>query len=123
MVGVFVVLLIAIAALYTALLKMDLWSYLVFAVVSVVALAIGHLLGPEDPQEKTALAVECGVRHPALALAIGAANFSRERALPVLLPCVITFIVVATIYLSWRGRRLTGGKPGDTSAAPEQARA
>jgi predicted Na+-dependent transporter len=105
------------------MIKMDAWSYFVFAVVSAVALAIGHLVGPDDPQEKTALAVECGVRHPALALAIGGANFTPQKALPVLVPCVITFIVVATIYLTWRGKTLAGGKPGKTPAAPERASA
>jgi BASS family bile acid:Na+ symporter len=99
-----VVLLFVVAALYPALLAMDAWSYLVFAVVSAVSLAIGHWLGPKDPRERTSLAVECGVRHPALALTIGAANFSRAKALFVLVPCVLTFIAVATLYLAWRGR-------------------
>jgi BASS family bile acid:Na+ symporter len=117
------VLVIAVLAIFPAMIKMDAWSYLVFAVVSAVALAIGHLVGPENPHEKTALAVECGVRHPALALAIGGANFTPEKAMPVLLPCVITFIVMATLYLTWRGKSLAGGKPGKTPAAPEQASA
>jgi predicted Na+-dependent transporter len=117
------VLVIAVLAIFPAMIKMDAWSYFVFAVVSAVALTIGHLVGPEDPHEKTALAVECGVRHPALALAIGGANFTPEKAMPVLLPCVITFIVMATLYLTWRGKTLAGGKPGKTPAAPEQASA
>jgi BASS family bile acid:Na+ symporter len=116
-------LVILVLAIFPAMIKMDAWSYFVFAVVSAVALAIGHLVGPDDPQEKTALAVECGVRHPALALAIGGANFTPQKALPVLVPCVITFIVVATIYLTWRGKTLAGGKPGKTPAAPERASA
>jgi predicted Na+-dependent transporter len=112
-----VVVLFATAAVYPALLKMDLWSYVVIAVVCVVALSLGHWLGPHDATEKTALAVECAVRHPALALAIGAANFSRERALLVLVPCVVTFVVVATIYLAWRGRSVPRGRAGHTPAA------
>jgi bile acid:Na+ symporter, BASS family len=86
------------------LLAMDAWSYLVMASVSAAALAVGHVLGPPNPHERTTLAVECGVRHPALALAIGASNFGLQRALPVLIPCVITFVVIATVYLSLRGR-------------------
>ena len=78
-----------------------------------MALAIGHLLGPNDPHEKTTLAVECGVRHPVLALTIAAANFSPQKALPVLVPCVLAFIVVAMVYLFWRGRT---GKPAGTDA-------
>ena len=104
--GLLAVLLFAAAAFFPALLAMDAWSYAVIAAVGAAALAIGHALGPPDPREKTILAVECGVRHPALALTIAAANFTPEKALPVLIPCVIAFIVVAMVYLSWRGRSL-----------------
>lgn len=103
-VGLVVVVLFALVAFYPALRNMDPWSYLVIAVVSAVALAIGHLLGPHDPHEKTILAVECGVRHPVLALTIATANFSPQKALPVLIPCVLTFIAIAMVYLFWRGR-------------------
>ena len=117
-----VAVLIALLVILPAMWKMDPWSYLVFLVVCVVALAIGHWLGPEDPNEKTALAVECAVRHPGLAITIGAANYGMAKALPVLLPCTMTFIIVTTIYLKWRAKSLAGGKPGNT-AAPEQASA
>jgi hypothetical protein len=72
--------------------------------VPAVAVSIGHLTGPRDPHKKTSLAVECGVRHPVLALTIPVANFGRPEALPVLVPCVLTFIAVAMVYLFWRGR-------------------
>lgn len=106
-IGVLVVLVVVLAALYPALLSLDGWSYLVIATVAATALAIGHLLGPQDPREKTILAVECAARHPALALTIAAANFTLEKALPVLLPCVIAFVAVAMVYLLSRGRSLT----------------
>jgi len=105
--GMFVVVLFALGAVFPVLFAMDAWSYLVIASVSAAALAAGHVLGPRDPHERTTLAVECGVRHPGLALAIGASNFGLQRALPVLLPCVITTIVIATIYLSSRRRVMT----------------
>lgn len=104
MIGLLVVVLFALVSLYPALLDMDGRSYLVIAAVSAAALAIGHLSGPKDPREKTILAVECGVRHPALAFNIGAASLGRPEALPVLLPCVLTFIAVAIVYMIWRGR-------------------
>jgi len=110
MIGVGLVVLVVLMALYPALLKMDPWSYLVIVTVSVVAIGIGHLVGPKDASEKTTLAVECGVRHPMLALTIAAANFTPQKALPVLVPCVITSAVVATIYLVLRGRRQRSGK-------------
>ena len=55
---------------------------------------------------------QCGVRHPVLAITIAGANFTPQKALPVLVPCVITFIVVAMVYLFWRGRGLAAGKAG-----------
>ena len=103
-VGLAVVVLFALAALYPALLKMDAWSYLVIAAVSMAGLAIGHWSGSQDPQEKTILAVECGVRHPALALTIAVASFGRSEALPVLIPSIATFIAIAMVYLIWRGK-------------------
>jgi BASS family bile acid:Na+ symporter len=115
--GLVVVVLFALIALYPALLKVDLRSYLFIALVSATALAIGHLLGPHDSHEKTALAVECAVRHPLLAISIAAANFSPQKVLPVLVPCVITFIVVAMVYLFFRGRSLGAGKLAGTGAA------
>lgn len=105
-IGLFVVVLFAAVALYPALLNMDMWSYCIIAVVSVVALGIGHLFGPSDPREKTDVAVECGVRHPMLALAIAGATLSPEKAMAVLVPCIIIFIVIATIYLTWRGKTI-----------------
>jgi len=103
-IGLLLVVVAALAALYPVLLNTDVRSYLVIAAVSVAALAIGHLLGPSDPGEKTALAVECGVRHPVLALAIAGANFSPQKALPILVPCIVTFIAIAMIYMSLRGK-------------------
>jgi BASS family bile acid:Na+ symporter len=116
-VGLALVVLVAVVALYPMLLKTDLRSYLVMAAVGAAALAIGHLLGPADSAERTALAVECGVRHPVLALTIGAANFSLERALPVLLPSVLTFILVAIAYLLIRARTTAAIKPGSAGSA------
>jgi len=104
--GVIAVLPLVLLAFYPSLVKMDLWSYVVIAAVSVAGLTIGHVSGPPSPGEKTALAIECGVRHPSLALTIGAANFGAEKALPALVPCVLTFVAIATVYLLVRRRSL-----------------
>jgi len=58
---------------------MDAYSYLVIVLVSATALAIGHWLGATEPSETTFVAVECGVRHPVMALTIGIGNFSGQR--------------------------------------------
>jgi BASS family bile acid:Na+ symporter len=103
--GLLVVLIAILAALYPVLFRMDAWSYGVIATVAIAALAIGHLMvGSQYAEKKTVLAVECAVRHPGLAVAIGTANFTPQEALPVLLPCILVFIGIATAYLFWRGR-------------------
>src|SRR5688572_21123755 len=103
-VGLLVVVIAILAAFYPTLLNMDAWSYAVIAAVCVAGLAIGHLLGPQNDRQRTVLAIECAVRHPGLAIAIAVTNFTPQQALPVLVPCILTFIGLATVYLVWRGR-------------------
>jgi BASS family bile acid:Na+ symporter len=103
-IGLLVIVIAILAALYRTLLSMDGWSYLVIAIVCLAALAIGHWIGSSKPEERTILAVECAVRHPGLAVAIGSSNFTPQQALPVLVPCIVSFILIGTAYLFWRGR-------------------
>lgn len=108
-IGILVVAVAAIAALYPTLLKMDAWSYVVIGLVSMTGLALGHFFGPSIASEKTILAVECGVRHPVLALTIAGSNYSPQQALPVMAPCIISFIVIAMLYMTWRGKLASRG--------------
>ena len=106
-IGNIIVLLFVVAVFYPALSNMDAWSYLVIVLVSAAALAIGHFFGPGDASERTALAVECGVRHPVLALTIASGNFGKEQSIPILVPCVVTFIAMAVAYMIWRDKTRT----------------
>jgi len=106
-----ILVLFVVAMTYGLLLKMDLWSYFVMAIVVTVSIAIGHWLGPPDAEERTTLAIESAARHPGLAMTIAALNFSPQKALPVLVPYLVVFMVVTTIYLQWRKRR--GNKESD----------
>jgi BASS family bile acid:Na+ symporter len=118
-IGVLVVVLFAAVAFVPWLLQMDLPSYLIMVVVCGVALAIGYFVGPSDPHERTSLSVECAVRHPALAITIAASNFTPQKALPVMVPCVLTFMIVAMIFLVWQKKRLTAGSAA-SYPAPRQ---
>lgn len=102
--------LFVVAITFGLVMKMDLWSYLVMAVVVTVSIAIGHWLGPRDAEEQTTLAMESAARHPGLAMTIAALNFSPQKALPVLVPYLVVYMVVTTVYLEWRKRR-----PADTN--------
>lgn len=104
-IGLLAVVVALVGVLYRALLSMDAWSYGVIAAVAVAALAIGHLMiGSQYSEKRTVLAVECAVRHPGLAIAIGTSNFTAQETLPVLVPCIVTFMVIANAYLFWRAR-------------------
>jgi bile acid:Na+ symporter, BASS family len=108
-IGLLLVVIAIAGVLYTALLAMDGWSYVVIAVVAVAALAIGHvMIGSQYGDKRTVLAVECAVRHPGLAIAIGTTNFTAQETLPVLVPCIVTFMVIANVYLFVRSRNTDG---------------
>jgi BASS family bile acid:Na+ symporter len=97
-----------VALTYDLLLRMNPRSYLVMAMVVVISIGIGHALGPRDPQERTTLAIESAARHPGLALTIASLNFSPDKALPVLVPYMVVFMVFTTIYLRWRKQHIPG---------------
>jgi BASS family bile acid:Na+ symporter len=104
-IGLLVVVIAIVGVLYRALLRMDAWSYGVIAAVALAALAIGHfMIGSQYPEKRTVLAVECAVRHPGLAIAIGTTNFTAQETLPVLVPCIVTFMIIANTYLFLRAR-------------------
>jgi BASS family bile acid:Na+ symporter len=105
-IGLLLVVIALVGVLFRALLGMDAWSYGVIAAVAVAALAIGHLsIGAQYAEKRTVLAVECAVRHPGLAIAIGTTNFTAQQTLPVLVPCIVTFMVIANVYLLLQSRQ------------------
>ena len=91
------------------LLKMDIWSYVVMTIFIIVNIGLGHVLGPRDAQERTTLAMESGARNFGLAMTIAVLNFTAERALPVLIPYIILFVVISTLYLKWRAKQTSTG--------------
>ena len=108
--GVVIVLLVAMAAWVPRFLDMTLYSYLVMAVVSGTALAIGHVLGPANAYQRTTLAVESCVRHPGLALTIAGANFTPEKAVPIIVPAVLVCALIVRGYLI--RRKISTAAPG-----------
>jgi len=79
-------------------------------VIFVVAgLAIGHLLGGPDPDHSMVLALSAACRHPAIALAIAAANFPNLRFGAIILLYVLVNGVAAIPYLTWQKRRKQQG--------------
>jgi bile acid:Na+ symporter, BASS family len=86
---------------------------------AVAGLAIGHLLGGPEADNRRVLALATAARHPAVALAIAHANFPGQTlaATAVFLYLILSGILSA-VYLSWIKRRV-GPEPSDAGAAVE----
>ena len=108
-IGLLVMVVLVLIKTSSLLLKMDAWSYVVMTIFIIVNFVLGHVLGPRDAQERTTLAMESGARNFGLAMTIGVLNFSAERALAVLIPYIILFGVISTLYLKWRARQTAPG--------------
>lgn len=80
------------------LFQLDLRSYMAMALTVVAALAIGHGLITTDPGERVPLALECATRHPGLVLLIATQNFPQSRPAAVLLPYLLVFLLLSTLY-------------------------
>jgi bile acid:Na+ symporter, BASS family len=74
-----------------------------------VGLAVGHLLGGPDPEDRTVLALATATRHPGVALVIASGNFPGEKLVA---PALILYLIVGAIasvpYVKWRKHRHQG---------------
>jgi BASS family bile acid:Na+ symporter len=72
---------------------------------TLIGVAVGHLLGGPNPDNRTVLALATGTRHPGIALAIASINFPDEKAvMVVVLYHLIIAAIVALPYVGWRKR-------------------
>jgi len=80
-------------------------TVLAFAIFSVAGLAVGHVLGSPEADDRTVLAMATSIRHPGVALAIAAANFPDPKVLmAAVLLFLLTSVVVSIPYVAWRKR-------------------
>jgi BASS family bile acid:Na+ symporter len=88
------------------------WPFLAtLAVMTCGALAIGHLTGGPDPEDRTALAVCCATRHVGIAVLV-AASVPGPRTAVLVAANIVVSAVVSIPYLRWRRRAaLTDGEP------------
>jgi BASS family bile acid:Na+ symporter len=72
-------------------------------------LALGHLLGGPDPEDRAVLALATATRHPGVAMVIASGNFPGEKLVA---PALLLYLIMATIasipYLKWLKRRHQG---------------
>jgi bile acid:Na+ symporter, BASS family len=78
------------------------------AVVAFIAvgLAVGHLIGGPDSDNRTVLALATATRHPGVALAIAAGTFPGEKLVgPALMLYLIVGAIATAPYVMWRKRQ------------------
>jgi BASS family bile acid:Na+ symporter len=77
---------------------------LAVVIVTMLALAVGHLLGGPEPGTRTATAISSAARNPGLALLVVTIN----AASPAITRAVLAYFVVAAVtlipYVNWRRR-------------------
>jgi BASS family bile acid:Na+ symporter len=76
-------------------------SLLTLGLVTAVALAVGHLLGGPDPDDRSALAVACASRHVGIAM-LAAAAVPGPRTAALVVAYALSVAVVSAAYLRWR---------------------
>jgi len=78
-------------------------ALLVLAGLTLISLIIGHLMGGDQPGERTALAVSCATRHLGLAIMVAAAVPGPKTAVFVA-AYIVSSAVVAIPYLKWQNK-------------------
>ena len=85
-------------------------TLIALAAFSLIGVAVGHLLGGPEPDNRAVLALATGTRHPGVALAVAASTFPDEKAVfAVVLWHLIVAAVVCGPYVSWRKRAHAAG--------------
>lgn len=70
---------------------------------ALIGLAVGHLLGWPQPENRTVLALATSTRHPGVAMAVASLNFPHEKAtLAVVFFHLLIGAIVAFPYVRWR---------------------
>ena len=74
------------------------------ALVTALALAVGHLLGGPDPRTRTAVAISSAARNPGLALLVAALNTASAEVERTVLAYLVVSAVTVVPYVAWRRR-------------------
>jgi BASS family bile acid:Na+ symporter len=84
---------------------------LAIVITTILALAVGHLLGGPEPATRTAVAISSAARNPGLALLVATLN----AASPAINATVLAYLVVSALtvlpYVLWRRRVATTPTP------------
>jgi bile acid:Na+ symporter, BASS family len=103
------VILLVISQTYRLLVELDPRSYLAIFLAIAAALATGHLLGRllglSGTGDRAALALECAIRNPGLAMLIASVNFPGAQSLHIVVPYLLVSSLTTTLYSRWQTPR------------------
>lgn len=102
--GVLALCALLLLALHRGLLLEAGWlSLAALAAMALGSLAIGHLLGGPEPDDRAALALSCATRHVGMAVVVAAA-VPGPRAAALIAVYLVVSALVSAPYLRWRRR-------------------
>lgn len=81
------------------------------AIFVTIGLVTGHVFGGPDPDHAVVLALSTACRHPAIALAVAAANFPEQRFGAMIVLYLIVNIILSFLYVGWLKKRLAAVSP------------
>lgn len=80
-------------------------TLLAMALVTSIALAVGHLLGGPELEDRAALAMTAATRHPGLAMMIVAVNQGDKRIVAAIIGFLLVGLVTSVPYQLWLKRQ------------------
>jgi BASS family bile acid:Na+ symporter len=96
---------VLVTARYAVVAMLGGATLLAIAGFLVVSLAVGHLLGGPDPDERTVVGLSTASRHPGVALAIAQACAAEPQAVAAaILLCFLMGLLTTAPYVKWRTR-------------------
>ena len=117
--GVAIILVFAVVLLVregSLLLELGFRDYLAMMLFSTLALASGHVVAATD-EDRTTFALESAARNPGLALMIATSSVGPVRGTPVLIPYLLVFVIMSSLYMALRKRSQRQHAVERTSAA------
>lgn len=105
--GLFVVLII-LASIVGLPLMFKLWGLplVAIAVIVILSLGIGHILGGPDQERQSVVAISCIARNVGLALFIAVLNNVEKQVVPTLISYLVLGSVFGILYSIWYKRKL-----------------
>ena len=100
--------LIVLASIVGVPLMFRLWGLplVAIAIMVIISLGIGHIVGGHDKDKRSILAISCIARNVGLALFIGVLNDVQQKIIPTLIAYLILGSLFGILYSIWYKRKL-----------------